>query len=394
MNQVYLKDKFNSHEIRNNTEFPIYKIVITGGPCAGKTTSLEKIKKEMSEKGYRVFSVPEIPTMVVVAGGMILMSKFNTHERIHFQSLLMRFQMYAEDYFTKLAEMSKSPSIVLCDRGVVDPYAYVSKEEFQAIMDEEGWSWVTLRDRRYDRVIFLSSAACGAEDYYTLDNNVARSEGIEVARHLNQRTLEAWTGHPHLTIVANNPKETFDDKINAAVKAVEKTVGLEQVNVSYEKYLLKEPVFPADLKVEYSEIEEAFLVNEDQRYEEDKIKRRGQNNAYTYQRKYRTKKDQNGDCAQEIRKPLTSLQYVTLKEQSLDQNYNVVQRRRANFVYNNISFAIDIYPEINGEKNVHLLRFNSQVEKPESLIPEFLECVKNVKKDKSFGLREISKKKL
>jgi hypothetical protein len=27
------------------------------------------------------------------------------------------------------------------------------------------------------------------------------------------------------------------------------------------------------------------------------------------------------------------------------------------------------------------------------LIPEFLECVKNVKKDKSFGLREISKKK-
>jgi hypothetical protein len=43
--------------------------------------------------------------------------------------------MYAEDYFTKLAEMSKSPAIVLCDRGVVDPSAYVSKEEFQAIMD-------------------------------------------------------------------------------------------------------------------------------------------------------------------------------------------------------------------------------------------------------------------
>jgi len=31
----------------------------------------------MSERGYRVFSVPEIPTMVVVAGGMILMAKFN-----------------------------------------------------------------------------------------------------------------------------------------------------------------------------------------------------------------------------------------------------------------------------------------------------------------------------
>jgi hypothetical protein len=42
-------------------------------------------------------------------------------------------------------------------------------------MDEEGWSWVTLRDRRYDRVVFLSSAANGAEKFYTLENNVARS---------------------------------------------------------------------------------------------------------------------------------------------------------------------------------------------------------------------------
>ena len=77
-----------------------------------------------------------------------------------------------------------------------------------------------MRDKRYDRVIFLSSAACGAEDYYTLDNNVARSEGIEVARMLNGKTLEAWTGHPHLTIVGNNPGETFNDKIEHAVKAV------------------------------------------------------------------------------------------------------------------------------------------------------------------------------
>ena len=80
--------------------------------------------------------VPEVPTMVVHAGGMILMSQFNIQQRIKFQSLLIRFQMYTEDYFTRLAKMSKQPSIILCDRGTVDPAAYVSKEEFQAIMDE------------------------------------------------------------------------------------------------------------------------------------------------------------------------------------------------------------------------------------------------------------------
>ena len=63
------------------------------------------------------------------------MSKFNIQERIKFQSLLIRFQMYVEDYFTKIAEMSKTPSIILCDRGTCDPAAYVSKQEFQAIMD-------------------------------------------------------------------------------------------------------------------------------------------------------------------------------------------------------------------------------------------------------------------
>ena len=59
--------------------------------------------------------------MIVLAGGMILMSKFNAQERMKFQSLLIRFQMYLEDYITKLADMSKSPSIVLCDRGTMDP---------------------------------------------------------------------------------------------------------------------------------------------------------------------------------------------------------------------------------------------------------------------------------
>lgn len=30
-------------------------------------------------------------------------------------------------------------------------------------MDEEGWTWATLRDKRYDRVLHLVTAALGAE---------------------------------------------------------------------------------------------------------------------------------------------------------------------------------------------------------------------------------------
>lgn len=97
--------------------------------------------------------------------------------------------MFAEDYFTKLAQMSNMPAIVLCDRGTMDAYAYMSDESFQAVLDQEGWSLVQLRDKRYDLVCFLSSAANGAEKFYTTANNAARSEGLEMARYLDKRTL-------------------------------------------------------------------------------------------------------------------------------------------------------------------------------------------------------------
>lgn len=238
LDHVYLKPMGENLEIRSAAKNSIYKIVITGGPCGGKSTSLDRINKDLTEKGFRVFCVPEVPTLVVQAGGMILMAKFSMQERIRFQQLLIRFQMYAEDYFTRLAEMSKMPCIILCDRGTVDPAAYVSKEEFQAIMDEEGWTWTTLRDRRYDRVIHLTTAAIGAEKNYTLANNAARHEGVELARSLDQKTLNAWTGHPHITVCPNVEGESFDQKIDRAIRAVYKTVGLEVKDNRYEKFLI------------------------------------------------------------------------------------------------------------------------------------------------------------
>jgi hypothetical protein len=82
-----------------------------------------------------------------------------------------------------------------------------------------------------------------------------------------------------------------------------------------------------------------------------------------------------------------------LKEQSLDPQFKVVQRKRIHFAYNSIPFAIDIYDEINGEKNVHLLRFNSEIGGPNCVLPDFLKVIKDVKKDKSYSLREIARKK-
>lgn len=90
-------------------------------------------------------------------------------------------------------------------------------------------------------------------------------------------------------------------------------------------------------------------MNNDERWSEDKIKKRGQNNSYTYQRKYRSKQTEQGDYLQELRKPLTSLQYVMLREESADKQFKVINRKRLNFVYNDLPYTIDIYEQLYGK---------------------------------------------
>ena len=46
----------------------ITKFVLTGGPCAGKTTAMAQIIEHFSGLGFQVFAIPEVPTMFSSAG--------------------------------------------------------------------------------------------------------------------------------------------------------------------------------------------------------------------------------------------------------------------------------------------------------------------------------------
>jgi thymidylate kinase len=155
-------------ELIKYKENPIYRIAITGGPCAGKSTALTTISKYFSKAGFHVMVVPEIPTIVAHGGGLKDFYSFGSKDRMHFQLDLIKLKIYFEDYIAKLADMAKKPTLILCDRGIVDCAAYMSGEEYQALLDESGWTWSYVRDKRYDSVIFMNTAAKGAEEYYTL----------------------------------------------------------------------------------------------------------------------------------------------------------------------------------------------------------------------------------
>ncbi len=76
---------------------------------------------------------------------------------------------------------------------------------------------------------------------------------------------------------------------------------------------------------------------------------------------------------QEIRKPLTSLQYVTLREQKADPKYKVVNRQRFTFVYNDLPYTVDVYDNLYERPKTYILRFaNLQGAEGITLVPNFL----------------------
>ncbi len=108
----------------------------------------------------------------------------------------------------------------------MDGKAYCSEEVWQAILDETGWNPIYLRDRRYDAVLHMVTAADGAERYYTGANNEARYENIEDAQIVDRKLQGSWIGHPHYHIITNAGTKGFDHKITLALNKVLSIIGL------------------------------------------------------------------------------------------------------------------------------------------------------------------------
>ena len=78
------------------------------------------------------------------------------------------------------------------------------------------WNEIDLRDNRYDQILHLVTAAEGAEDFYTLDNNATRTEGLAVAKDIDKRCTKAWMGHPYIDVIDN--RTNFDQKVARVLK--------------------------------------------------------------------------------------------------------------------------------------------------------------------------------
>lgn len=219
---------------------PIVKsIVFTGGPCGGKTTALSQVSECLKDLGNGVICVPEAATLIFSSGGHLFMDRYTPNQAIEFQKCLMSLQINLEEIFKRIVAINAiSPTVfALCDRGLMDGSAYLPREQWEVLLNELGIYESEIKQARYDLVIHLTTAADGAEAFYTLGNNKARHESTKEAIELDKKLRLAWLGHPKHLIVTNDYKD-FSAKIQMVEDYVLKENGHPTQSRFTKKYLL------------------------------------------------------------------------------------------------------------------------------------------------------------
>ena len=321
-------------EERNMAE--IHKIVITGGPCAGKTTGMSWIQNAFTKLGYKVLFVPETATELITGG----VTPWGCGTNLDFQMCQMQLQMKKEQLFEYAAKtMPEEKILIVCDRGTIDNRAYMNDLEFAQVLEALGTDEIQLRDS-YDAVFHLTTAAKGAEKFYTLANNEARTETPEQARALDDKLIAAWTGHPHLRVIDNSTN--FEDKLKRLVAEIRSFLGEPEPFEIERKFLIEYPdlrwleSLPNCRKVD---IIQTYLTAKEG--EELRVRQRGENGSYIY---YKTFKRRVTDVTRtEIEQRLSQKEYLQLLMEA-DPAKRPIRKTRYCLTWDNQYFEIDVYP--------------------------------------------------
>mmetsp|Transcript_29128 Transcript_29128/g.38310 ORF Transcript_29128/g.38310 Transcript_29128/m.38310 type:complete len:260 (-) Transcript_29128:236-1015(-) len=203
-----------------------FTVVLTGGPCGGKTTSLPELKRCLEEAGYKVFTIPESATLLQV-GGVERLALVSDEQKIDFQTSILDIQMNLEKNFQRMARACGRRAVLLLDRGALDPKGYIPRYLWKQVLQRLG---LTEKDllKRYDMVLHLVSTANGAEDFYDQQNNHIRIETVEDSRRQDLKELGSWRRHPRRVVIDNSTG--WAHKMQRAAKAIKE--NLEQIEMS------------------------------------------------------------------------------------------------------------------------------------------------------------------
>eukprot|EP00727_Mastigamoeba_balamuthi_P003392 m51a1_g1305 hypothetical protein (383) ;mRNA; r:205705-206963 len=349
------------------------RIVLTGGPCGGKTTALAEVSERLRTLGHQVFVQPEISTLLSNSGAGFPASS-GVEYRSKWESERLRLQLDLEDCFERIARASGRPTVLLCDRGAGDAAAYCAAEAWPAISAAAipGCSLSAapaLMVNRYDFVIHLVSAAIGAEQYYQQSGNSARRETLDEAITVDRNVLNAWSTHPRLIVVDNSTN--FAGKIKRVISAICGHLGVLTPMAARKAFFVRRAQFqpPATLPMEDSVMTYTFLHGSNMS-ENSCLRKKvcGSRKQLTYSRK-----EASGAVTE---RSISSREYATLLAEGTDPKAQPFSRARKTFIHESHLFELD---DLQGEEFM-ILQVEVSEPKEHVQLPEWLEhaCIRTL----------------
>lgn len=352
----------------------VTKIVITGGPCAGKTTAMCWIQNAFTTLGYYVIFVPETATELITAG----ITPWTMETNLEYQKSQLLLQIDKEKLYENAANKiyKYDKILIIYDRGTMDNKAYMSNIEFATILNELKLNEIELRDN-YDAVFHLVSAAKGASEYYTLTNNIARSETIEEAIEIDDKLIASWTGHPHFRVIDNSTD--FEDKMKRLISEITSFLGEPEPYEIERKFLIEYP----DIKkltlnpsCRSIEIIQTYLKTDND--DEIRLRQRGENGNFVY---FKTIKKKVNDIKRvEIESRLSKDEYLNLL-MDVDTSKRQIRKTRYCLTYKNQYFEIDVFPFW---KDKAIIEIELSDENDNIEFPNYIKIIKEVTSDDNY----------
>ena len=174
------------------------RVVLTGGPGAGKTAVLELIRLFFCE---HVKTLPE-------AASIVFAGHFPRSRRPALRQAAQRAIYHVQRELESVADADDA-AVVICDRGTIDCAAYWTGEGdlFSSVGSSREHELA-----RYDAVIHLRTPTSPAA--YDRRNPL-RIESLDEAATIDAQIAIAWSGHPHRYVV--DPTEDFLHKAARAL---------------------------------------------------------------------------------------------------------------------------------------------------------------------------------
>jgi len=205
-------------------------VVLTGGPGGGKSSALATLRDRLSKHGFQVLVVPEVATTLLGNSGGYDAAWAGTRKHVELQEQLLRFQMFQEDTYRRVAKLRpEKPYVILHDRGTLDGRVFCTDAEWADSVAAAGTSEEELL-KRYDLVMHMTTVASGMDHLYEYgpeSSNPARYHTPDQARETDLRAQEIYAKHPQVRVVPTFAD--FSQKIDTVVHYVEKALQVDGV---------------------------------------------------------------------------------------------------------------------------------------------------------------------